>query len=625
MITSSGTWFKDEHGRSLLLRGVNLGGSTKVPFTPNGASWNKAGFYDHRRVSFVGRPFPLEQADEHFARLRQWGLTFLRFLTTWEAVEHAGPGLYDQEYLDYLYAVVRKAGEYGISMFIDPHQDVWSRFSGGDGAPGWTFEAAGMDLTQFHTTGAAILHQEQGDPFPRMVWPSNAAKLACATLFTLFFAGNDFAPHTAFDDQPIQDYLQGHYIAAMQQVARRLKDLPNVIGYDSLNEPSAGWIGLPDLNKFPSPFKIGASPTPFQSILLGSGYPQDVEIWEMRPSGAKLLETETFNPLRQSVWLPGRECIWKTNGIWDVSPAGTPRLLKPDYFASVNGNGVDFDRDYLRPFVNRYAAAIRKEDPDALIFVETEPRRLPPAWGPSDATHIVSAPHWYDGLVLFLKDFQPWMGVDFIKGKLILGTGHVRRSYNKLMESFKKSARDRLGGVPTLIGEIGIPFDLQNKKAFRSGDFKTQVRAMDRSLLVMDDTLLNFAIWNYTADNTNAHGDQWNDEDLSIFSRDQQKAPGDINSGGRALQAVVRPYARATAGEPLRMHFDLRKKVFKFKFRHDPQISAPTEFFIPIYQYPDGYRVHVSDGTYEIDQSKQLLTYYHTTTKHIHKIVVKSL
>jgi hypothetical protein len=431
MITTSGIWFKDEHGRSLLLRGVNLGGSTKVPFTPNGATWNKAGFYDHRKVSFVGRPFPLEQADEHFTRLRQWGLTFLRFLTTWEAVEHAGPGLYDQEYLNYLYAVVRKAGEYGISMFIDPHQDVWSRFSGGDGAPGWTFEATGMDLTQFHTTGAAILHQEHGDPFPRMVWPSNATKLASATLFTLFFAGNDFAPHTKVDGLPIQDYLQGHYIAAMQLVAHCLKDLPNVIGYDSLNEPSAGWIGVPDLNQFASPFKIGASPSPFQSILLGSGYPQDVEVWEMRPSGAKLLETETFNPLKQTVWLPGRECIWKTNGVWDVSPSGAPRLLKPDYFASVNGQAVDFDRDYLRPFVNRYAAAIRKEVPSALIFVETEPSRLPPAWGSTDAAHIVSAPHWYDGLVLFLKDFQPWMGVDFIKGKLILGAGRVRRSYNQ--------------------------------------------------------------------------------------------------------------------------------------------------------------------------------------------------
>jgi len=30
-IKTDGIWFKDEHGRTLILRGVNLGGSTKVP------------------------------------------------------------------------------------------------------------------------------------------------------------------------------------------------------------------------------------------------------------------------------------------------------------------------------------------------------------------------------------------------------------------------------------------------------------------------------------------------------------------------------------------------------------------------------------------------------------------
>jgi len=98
-----GPWFKDEHGRTLILRGANLGGSTKVPCRPNGATYIREGFFDHRDVSFVGRPFPLDKADEHFARLRAWGMTFLRFLITWEAIEHAGPGQYDEEYLDYVY------------------------------------------------------------------------------------------------------------------------------------------------------------------------------------------------------------------------------------------------------------------------------------------------------------------------------------------------------------------------------------------------------------------------------------------------------------------------------------------------------------------------------------------
>ena len=78
----------------------------------------------------MGRPFPLDEADEHFGRLRLWGLTFLRLLVTWEAIEHSGPGIYDKEYLAYLLAIVRKAAAHGISVFIDPHMDTWARFCG---------------------------------------------------------------------------------------------------------------------------------------------------------------------------------------------------------------------------------------------------------------------------------------------------------------------------------------------------------------------------------------------------------------------------------------------------------------------------------------------------------------
>jgi len=146
---------------------------------------------------------------------------------------------------------------------------------------------------------------------------------------------------------------------------------------------------------------------------------------------------------------------------------------------------------------------------------------------------------------------------------------------------------------------------------------------MDRTLRAMEDNLLSYTLWNYTPDNTNAYGDLWNDEDLSIFSRDQQRDPADPYSGGRALEAVIRPYPMKTAGEPLSLEFDYRRRKFHYVFRHEPNLDAPTEIFVPTYHYPQGIEVNLSDGTYEIDTAQQILRYYHTPQRLVHEIRIK--
>ena len=86
-----GPWFKDRTGRIVTMRGVNLSGASKMPV--GCPSHQAEGFLDKdgTEVSFVGRPFALEDADEHLARLKYWGFNLLRFIVTWEAIEHAGP------------------------------------------------------------------------------------------------------------------------------------------------------------------------------------------------------------------------------------------------------------------------------------------------------------------------------------------------------------------------------------------------------------------------------------------------------------------------------------------------------------------------------------------------------
>lgn len=187
-ITVEGDRFVDEHGRQVILNGINVVNKSKED-----------------QYLFAG-------GADFYANLKSWGFNCIRFIIIWDGLEPE-PGVYNEQYLQEIDKRIQWASDNGLFVVLDMHQDLYSvKYS--DGAPQW----ATLDEGKPHTTGA--------------VW-SDAYLMSDAvqTAFDNFWA-NKAAP----DGMGLQD----HYANLWRHIAGRYADNPTVIGYDIMNEPFPG-------------------------------------------------------------------------------------------------------------------------------------------------------------------------------------------------------------------------------------------------------------------------------------------------------------------------------------------------------------------------------------------------
>ena len=388
-------------------------------------------------------------------------------------------------------------------------------------------------------------------------------------MFTFFFAGRDFAPKCVIDGQNIQDWLQSHFIEAFGLLAERIRDAGDlldecVIGWDSINEPFEGMCGIDDLNQFSkestATLKKGPTPTPVQSFRLGMGQAQEVENWEFGAFGPKMTKMVTIDPKGTKIWArpkgegedgvntkwgwrrdPGwtqDTCIWASHGVWDVQSGD---LLEPDYFHAAPGKvKLPFVERWWKPHWQAFQKRIKPHHPECIWFIQPPVFALPPRVDEGDlGGRCCYSAHYYDGLTLVSRHWN-WFNADavgvlrhkysHVLQALRVGEKAIRASIQEQLGVLKSDAKI-IGDFPTIIGEIGTPFDMDGKRSYGytnggkyKGDYSRQQKALDASMNGGDGpNELSWTIWTYCPDSSHMWGDGWNMEDLSLWSLDDAK------------------------------------------------------------------------------------------------------
>ena len=166
----------------------------------------------------------------------------------------------------------------------------------------------------------------------------------------------------------------------------------------------------------------------------------------------------------------------KDHGVWDFDEAGNPVLLKNHHFSvREDGTPVNFLHEFYLPFLKKFAQGITEGNPDMIFLFEPIPNEDPPNLTnetPDWHSKCVYAPHWYDLHSVFNKKFSGFVTHDvqgLSKGMCVFqasyfGVRGARRNYSFQVSNIVKKGLSLLGPKPCLVGECGIPMDINEKR-----------------------------------------------------------------------------------------------------------------------------------------------------------------
>lgn len=80
-----------------------------------------------------------------------------------------------------------------------------------------------------------------------------------------------------------------------------------------------------------------------------------------------------------------------------------------------------------------------------------------------------------------------------------VGETAIRNCFRDQLKAIRKEGYDNMGLHPCVFTEIGIPFDMDNQNAYKTGDYSSQVLAMDANHFALEGIQSGFTWWVYTA------------------------------------------------------------------------------------------------------------------------------
>ena len=101
-----------------------------------------------------------------------------------------------------------------------------------------------------------------------------------------------------------------------------------------------------------------------------------------------------------------------------------------------------------------------------------------------------------------------------------IGETAIRNCIRDQLAAMRQEGLDYMGDHPCVFTEIGIPFDMDDKYAYKTGDYSSQLHAMDANCFGLEGSMTaGYSIWAYVATVCTAFLLRWHPDELTLEHR----------------------------------------------------------------------------------------------------------